>query len=220
MAFSATGPVTSEHTGVASTITLPMTSNVPVGSTVIAIHGNDSSLVSVSGVSDSKSNTYGTTQVNSGAGTISISWGVVGTALSISSDSVAVALSGSGDAMARAYGFRGLGGTAINSGTVAYTESTTYSLSINNTSGEEAVMFAAFVFPFDFGVSDTPSGWTKFSTITDTADSQVLAFYKEVGSGVNTCSEYVGTDIAYLAAGFVLPYASSTTRRGQVVALF
>ena len=101
-----------------------------------------------------------------------------------------------------------------------YTESTTYSLSMNNTSGEDAVMFAVFTFPFDFGISTTPAGWTKFADITDTADQQLLGFYKEIGTGVNTCSATLGVTVAYLAAGMILPYSVSGRGRGQAVAIF
>lgn len=219
MTFAATGPITSEHTGVTTNLSLPMTSSVPAGSVIVFAAGHDSVSTGVTALSDTASNTYDWTDLVSSSGGVTAGWAYVDNGLVSGSDTIDATWSGSTDAMARAYAFSGLSDQEVTSSTKGYTESTTYSLSLNNTSGEDAVMFALFSFPFDFGVSDTPSGWTKFVDITDGTDQQLLGYYKLIGTGVNTCTESVGATVAYFAAGMILPYAVSGRGRGQVVAM-
>lgn len=220
MTFAATGPITSEHTGVTTNLSLPMTSSVPAGSVIVFAAGHDSVSTGVTALSDTASNTYDWTNATSGSGGVTAGWAYVDNGLVSGSDTIDATFTGSSDAMARAYAFSGVSDQEVTSTFKNYTESTTYSLSMNNTSGEDAVMFAVFTFPFDFGISTTPAGWTKFVDITDTADQQLLGFYKEIGTGVNTCSATLGVTVAYLAAGMILPYSVSGRGRGQAVAIF
>ena len=220
MTFASVGPVTSQHTGAVTNLSLPMTSSVGAGGVIVFAAGHDSVSTIVTALGDTASNTYDWTNAVSAVGGVTAGWAYVENGLASGSDTIDATFTGSSDAMARAYAFTGVSDQEVTSTFKNYTESTTYSLSMNNTSGEDAVMFAVFTFPFDFGISTTPAGWTKFADITDTADQQLLGFYKEIGTGVNTCSATLGVTVAYLAAGMILPYSVSGRGRGQAVAIF
>lgn len=220
MTFASVGPVTSQHTGAVTSLSLPMTSSVGAGGVIVFAAGHDSVSTIVTALGDTASNTYDWTNATSGSGGVTAGWTYVENGLASGSDTIDATFTGSSDAMARAYAFSGVSDQEVTSTFKNYTESTTYSLSMNNTSGADAVMFAVFTFPFDFGISATPTGWTKFADITDTADQQLLGFYKEIGTGVNTCSATLGVTVAYLAAGMILPYSVSGRGRGQAVAIF
>jgi len=220
MTFASVGPVTSQHTGAVTNLSLPMTSSVGAGGVIVFAAGHDSVSTIVTALGDTASNTYDWTNATSGSGGVTAGWTYVENGLASGSDTIDATFTGSSDAMARAYAFSGVSDQEVTSTFKNYTESTTYSLSMNNTSGADAVMFAVFTFPFDFGISATPTGWTKFADITDTADQQLLGFYKEIGTGVNTCSATLGVTVAYLAAGMILPYSVSGRGRGQAVAIF
>jgi hypothetical protein len=221
MAFASIGPVTSQDTGSTSASVLTMTSTVPVGTLVVVVAGHDSSLIEISSIVDAGSNSWEWDEISSSSGYCAVAWSLLDTQLDSGSDEITVDWNGTADVMVRAYAFSGVSAADVTSSSKVYTESTSYTFSMNNTSGEDALMIAAFCFPFDFGVSDTPTGWTKFSSITDTADSETLAFYKQIGTGVNTLTESVGVTVAYVSAGVILPYlTSSLSRRNQVVSFF
>lgn len=218
MALTSLGTVTNQHTGAGDPVNLTVSQTLSPGTVVIFAGGNDSNNVSVNLISDTGSNSWDGNDGTSSSGDANCSWMRVATTLDIG-DTITIDWSGATDSCARCYGFRGISDSEIRRGTKAYTESTTYSLSLNNTSSSDAVMFAVFHFPFDYGISTFPSGWTRFADITDGTDQQMLGFYKDVTTGTHTCSATVGTTVAYIAAGVILPY-SNIANRGQAVVVF
>jgi hypothetical protein len=207
MALAALGAVSAEWTGETDPLVLDMTSSVAAGSTIVIPLGGDSNSISISSATDSKSNTYDFDYRNSGSGMAACLWSTLDTALT-TSDTITVQFNATNDCMARAYAFTGIDDAELTSAGVSYTESNTYAITCSPASS--GVMFAVFSFPFDY-FSASITGWTTLTSIQDGTDQQLLAYYKEVSAGSNTASKTVGSVVAYLAVGMVLPYAAGGT---------
>ena len=206
MALAALGAVSATHTATADPVDLDLSTDIAVGTTVIVPFGGDSNSVSLSSVSDSNGNSWDAAFVGEGQGNAGIAWSTLTTALA-STDIIRLKFNKASDCMARAYAFTGITAAEINEATKGYTESATFSLGM---SGSAGVQFCVFAFPVDYFTTSI-SGWTRFSDIQDGTDQQLLAYYKEVSSGTQTCSRTIGSTIAYLAAGVRLPLGSTTT---------
>jgi hypothetical protein len=209
MALSYVGTASNEHKTPTSAVTLTISRTCAVGSIVVVVAGGDSNSISLTSVTDSMGNTYVTTPyISGGNGNVLFAWTKV-TGQLVNGDQIYLSYSGTNDVMARAHLFTGIDTPASVTATKDYTFGTpTYSLGM--TSGTDGVQFCLFTFPFDY-FSATITGWTKFADIQDGTDQCLLGYYKEVTAGSNTCSRTVGSDIAYFAAGAVLPYAETTT---------
>ncbi len=207
MALAALGAVSAEHAGSIDPLVLDMTSSVAAGATVIIPFGGDSNSIFVNSTTDSKSNTYDTLYTSAGTGMAGIAWSTLGVALT-TSDTITINFTAANDCMARAYAFTGIDEEEDVRGHVEYTESLTYSITLSPAS--TGVMFAAFSVPFDYFTADI-TGWTRFASIQDGTDQQLLAYYKEVSAGSNTASKTLSSVVGYLAAGMVLPYAAVGT---------
>lgn len=207
MTLAALGAVTNERTSTVSTVSLSVTDDVAAGTVIVVPFGGDNNSVNLSSVSDTQGNTWDSVYRTSGQGNSGTAWVTVTNPLD-SSDTIRLIFNSSNDCTARGYAFTGITGAELVDGTKDYTESATFSLTLNAPSS--GVMFATFQFPFDYFTASI-SGWTRYADIQDGTDQQLLAYYKEVSSGNNTCSRTIGATVGYLASGVVLPFGSSTT---------
>lgn len=209
MALSFVGAVTNEAVGAGDPVVLTMSSTVAAGSLIVVVAGGDSNSISLTNVTDSEGHTWTTVApATSGSGNVMVAWALTTDTMTSGSDTISVNFSGSNDAMVRGYAFTGVDEAALVTNSKTYTESTTFSLGMTTPSA--GVQFAIFTFPFDF-FTTTISGWTKFADIQDGTDQCLLGFYKEVSAGTNTASKTLGTTVAYLAAGMVLPLSEEGT---------
>jgi hypothetical protein len=208
MTYTYHGACSNEYIGDYDPLTMRMLSSVPAPRLVLVAEGGDTASVNLSSVTDDKSNTYDWSWVSSSSGgNVLLAWSQV-TASLTSTDDVVVNYDRSNDVMAQVHSFSGLGEDEITKGTKAYTESTTFSITLNPS--QSGLMIALFTFPYDYFTA-TPSGWTRFVDIRDGTDQQLLGYYKAVSAGSNTCSYNLGSVVAYLASAVVLPYVTSTT---------
>lgn len=205
MAFSALGSLATPSTATGDPIVLTLSSNVSAGSLLLVVIGSDSSSITISGISDSQSNTWDFAESgSSGSGMAGIGWVRTTSSMASGVDTVSVNFSGSANAIVALYGFTGLRDVEDVDGSKAYTESDPQTIALTATAA--GYMFAVFAYPFDFGITANASGWTNFANIDDGTAQALLAFYKSVSAGSNTCSQDPTTSaLAYYAAAVVLP---------------
>jgi len=206
VSFAALGAVSATHTATDDPVDLDLTTGIAAGTTVVVPFGGDSSSVSSVAVTDSAGNTWDWAYRTAGQGNAGIAWCTLAEPLT-SSNIIRLNFSSNNNCAARAYAFTGITDAELVEGTKGYTESSTFSLALSAASS--GVQFCSFLFPYDY-FSTTISGWTRFANIQDGSEQCLMAFYKEVSSGSQTCSKNIGSSIAYLAAGVRLPYGEAT----------
>jgi len=217
MAFASLGAYSAEYTSTADPATIRLTTQANPGTVLVLLAGTDTTSRTVSSLTDDSSNTWNYEASSNSNGLAVVGWTKVTTALTTADDVLLNWSGGSANTTARLYAFSGLKGSDVGTNSRVHTSATP---NLGVTSSADGVQIVVFSHPQDYTIGESLGSFTKLTEIDGAGGPptmSILAAYKEIAAGSNTCTNDIGVSIPYQAAGVVLPYASARRRRAIVV---
>jgi len=215
MAFVDNGSIIPSTVSVSDPIVITVNRDVEPGEVAVLFITNDGSNVSVSGVTDSSSNSWTVYQFGNTAGRAAIAYALIETQLDNASDTISVNMSSGHRTIVRGAGYSGL--TAVRDSEASKAaEEAAYSLSWTAT--DDGMAFVVFGFPVDYAFGDDDiTGWEQeFVTDDLTGLQSQQVFRRDEAAGSVSCSNTAPT-VYYLAAGILLPYLAAGHGQAVVV---